>query len=112
MAARNRAVLLVGHGGVPRDYPHESVTRLKRLEAQRRTTGGAPTAEEVELDQRIRRWPRKPETDPYQAGPEALAASLRQRLTPVQLAVAYNEFCSPTIAEAVADLVAAGTDEI
>jgi sirohydrochlorin cobaltochelatase len=112
MAARKRAVLLVGHGGVPTDYPHESVTRLKRLEGQRRTTGGPPTAEELELDQRIRRWPRSPETDPYQAGLQALAERLRQRLAPVTLALAYNEFCSPTIAEAVADLVAAGTEEI
>jgi hypothetical protein len=32
------AVVLVGHGGVPKDYPRELVNRLKALEAQRRAT--------------------------------------------------------------------------
>lgn len=112
MTAQKHAVLLVGHGAIPKDYPYESVTRLKRLEAQRRATGGGPTAEEVELDQRIRNWPRKPDTDPYQAGLEALAANLRHSLGPMQLAIAYNEFCAPTVEDAVADLVAAGTTDI
>ena len=34
-----QAIVLVGHGGVPKDYPHDLVITLKRLEAQRRSTG-------------------------------------------------------------------------
>lgn len=107
-----QAVILVGHGGVPKDYPQELVIKLKRLEAQRRASGGSPTAEEVELDQRIRRWPRSAQTDPYRTGLESLAAHLRPFLSGVPLALAYNEFCAPTLEEAVAELAGAGAQDI
>ncbi len=55
-----KAVVLVGHGGVPKDYPHDLVITLKRLEAHRRGTGGDPSEEEGDLDRRIRHWPRTP----------------------------------------------------
>ena len=101
-------VVLVGHGAVPTDCPRELVTRLKALEGARRATGGAPGAEERALDDRIRRWPRTPATDPYRAGLEALAGRLGPLLGAAHLVVAYNEFCAPTIDEAVATLAAAG----
>src|SRR5688572_25237583 len=91
------AVVLVGHGGLPQDCPRDLVMRLKALEAQRRTAGGAPTVQELELDARIRQWPRTPDTDPYQAGLEALAGHLRPHLNGALLVVAYNEFCRPTL---------------
>lgn len=112
MTAPAQGIILVGHGGVPKDYPQELVTRLKRLEAQRRSAGAPPTSEEIELDQRIRRWPRSAQTDPYQTGLELLANRLRPFLNGVPLALAYNEFCSPTLEEAVSELVGAGVQEI
>ena len=36
MADSTRGVILVGHGGIPKGFPGELVTKLKRLEAQRR----------------------------------------------------------------------------
>lgn len=105
-------VVLVGHGAVARDCPRELVTRLKALEAQRRVTGGPPTAEEHELDAHIRQWPRTPQNDPYHHGIEALAERLRARLTGTQVLVAFNEFCAPTVEAAVEDLVAAGVSDI
>lgn len=107
-----RGVVLVGHGGVPRDYPRARVTRLKQLEAARRGTGAPPTAEEQAIERELRTWPRTPATDPYQAGLEALAAALRPLLAPARLVVAYNEFCAPTLEEAVEGLVGAGIGEI
>lgn len=109
---RGKAVLLVGHGAVARDCPRELVTRLKALEAQRRGRGGPTTEEEVELETRIRRWPRTPTNDPYRKGLEALAERLREHLGNTVLAVAYNEFCAPSIAEAVEALVAGGAADI
>jgi sirohydrochlorin cobaltochelatase len=58
------------------------------------------------LEHRIRTWPRTPATDPYQAGIEALAAALRPRLGGARLVIAYNEFCAPSLADAVQALVA------
>lgn len=107
-----RAIILVGHGGVPKDYPQELVMKLKRLEAQRRAAGGTPTAEEIELDRRIRRWPRSAQTDPYRTGLESLADGLRPFLDGVPLSLAYNEFCVPTLEEAVAALIAGGAQDI
>src|SRR5438132_2770085 len=107
-----RGVILVGHGGIPVEYPREALTALKVLEAKRRATGSHATPEELELDRRIRRWPRTPESDPYQAGLEALASHLKTSLNSDLFAIAYNEFCAPTVEEAVETLIAAGASEI
>jgi sirohydrochlorin cobaltochelatase len=107
-----RGVLLVGHGGIPTDYPRELVTKLKTLEARRRAGGTEPTAEEIDLDRRIRQWPRTPETDPYRAGFEALAGHLQGLLNGVHFAIAYNEFCAPTVEEALEEMIQAGITTI
>jgi len=103
-----RAVVLVGHGGVPSDFPREQLTRLKSLEGRRMTTGAEPSDEERALDTTIRSWPRSPANDPYQAGFERLAAALAAKLGSAGLYVAYNELCAPTVDEAIARAVAEG----
>ena len=55
MATQKQGVILVGHGGIPKGCPQELVTKLKRLEAQRRTAQLPPSSEELELDTKIRR---------------------------------------------------------
>jgi sirohydrochlorin cobaltochelatase len=112
MGRVTRGVVLVGHGGIPKDCPQELVTRLKRLEAQRRAAKTPPTPEEIELDRKIRQWPRTPATDPYQPGLEAVAMQLCAQLEGVLFAVAYNEFCIPTLEEAVKSLITQGATHI
>lgn len=107
-----KAVILVGHGGVPRDYPSEKVSRLRMLEAQRQRMGTHMTEEERELDHQIRSWPRTPENDPFCYGIRAIAAKLEPKLGNRKLMVAYNEFCGPSIEQAVEKLVADGFKEI
>ncbi len=107
-----RGVILVGHGGIPKDCPQELVTKLKRLEAQRRAAKQPRSQEEIELDGKIRGWPRTAETEPYQAGLEAVAARLRTQLGDVIFAVAYNEFCAPTLEESVESLIQQGATHI
>jgi sirohydrochlorin cobaltochelatase len=70
------------------------------------------SAEELDLDTKVRQWPRTPETDPYQAGLEAVAAQLRVNLGDVLFAVAYNEFCAPTLEESVDELIKKGATHI
>lgn len=106
------AVVLVGHGAVAADCPRDLVTRLKALEGRRRATGGPMTAEEAELDARIRGWPRDAASDPYGAGLEAVATRLRPLLDGARLVVAYNEFAAPTLEQAVAGLAADGARTI
>jgi len=112
MATAVRGVILVGHGGIPTGCPQELVTKLKRLEAQRRAAKMPPSLEEIELDGKIRQWPRTPETDPYQSGLEAVAAQLRAKLGEVLFAVAYNEFCAPTLEDSVKELIKKGATHI
>ena len=107
-----RGVVLVGHGGIPTDYPRELMTKLRALEAKRRATGGPPTTEEIELETKLRRWPRTPKTDPYKAGLESLAAQLKTSLNGDLFAIAYNEFCAPTVEEAVESMIAGGATAI
>lgn len=112
METGKKGVVLVGHGGIPKDCPQDLVTRLKRLEGQRRAAKLLPSQEELDLDRRIRRWPRTSATDPYQSGLVAVAEALRPHLDGALFAVAYNEFCAPTLEEAVADLVGKGATQI
>jgi sirohydrochlorin cobaltochelatase len=112
MEIGKKGVVLVGHGGIPKDCPQDLVTRLKRLEAQRRAANLPPSQEELDLDRRIRRWPRTSATDPYQSGLVAVAEALRPHLDGALFAVAYNEFCAPTLEEAVDDLVGKGATQI
>lgn len=112
MADLKKGIILVGHGGIPKGYPADLVSKLKRLEAQRRAAGQPMSAEELELDTKIRTWPRTPETDPYQAGLEALGAQMKSMLNGALFGLAYNEFCGPTLQEAVEDLIKQGAQSI
>lgn len=104
----DEAVVLVGHGVPASDCPRELVLRFKALEGRRRAAGEDPTEEERALDRRLREWPRTDRTDPYRAGMERLAAALVPRLHGRRLVVAYNEFCAPSLEQAVRALAAAG----
>jgi sirohydrochlorin cobaltochelatase len=88
------------------------ITKLKRLEAQRRAAKLPPSPEERDLDTTIRHWPRTAETDPYQAGLETVAAHLRAQLDGALFAVAYNEFCAPTLEDSVEALVKQGATHV
>lgn len=112
MKAGKQGVVLVGHGGIPKDCPQELVTKLKRLEAQRRATHQPPSSEELELDTTIRRWPRTAETDPYLFGLQAVAARLQAQLNGVLFGIAFNEFCAPTLEESVQALINRGATDV
>ena len=107
------AIVLVGHGGIAKGIPPELVGELKRLEAERQRGGEAHMSErEAELDRQVRNWPRTPESDPYKFGLEALANRLAPRLGGRRLMVAYNEFCAPSVDDAIDTLVAEGWNRL
>lgn len=111
-AGLKTGVVLVGHGAIPKDYPHQQVAHLRALEARRRQTGEPPTAEEQELESRLRHWPRTPQNDPYQAGLASWITALQPLLPGVSLTLAYLEFCAPTLEEAVEGLQASGRTQV
>ena len=107
-----KAVILVGHGGLPSDCPGDLVQKFMALH-KRRVAQGLPASEsEIELDGTIRYWPRTSETDPYKTGLEKLAGNLESLLDGATLRTAYNEFCAPSIEVAVKELAEEGFEEI
>lgn len=111
----NTGVVLVGHGATASDTPRELIGELKALEAKRVAQGGvtAPMSpREAELDRSVRRWPRTPQNDPYQAGLQELAEKLRMFLASTPVEPAFNEFCAPSIEEAAEKLVKAGCRKV
>jgi len=112
MSANHRAVILVGHGGLPKDCPRVIIQQFKQMERERKISGKPATAQELDLEKSIREWPRTPENDPYKAGLEQLAERLEPLLEGVSLVLAYNEFCAPMVKDAVADLANRGVTHI
>ena len=112
MSGNQKAVILVGHGGLPKDCPREIIQQFKQLERERKASGKPASPQERDLEQSIREWPRTPENDPYKAGLEQLAERLVPLLEGASLVLAYNEFCAPTVEDAVADLAKRGVTHI
>jgi sirohydrochlorin cobaltochelatase len=104
-----KCVILVGHGGIPRDCPRELIGEFKRLEA---AAHGKPSKELAAVDAKLRAWPRTAETDPYKTGLEAVAKSLRRQLPDYAVIEAYNEFCAPSLEEAFEKAVKDGATQI
>ena len=105
-------IILVGHGAVPSDFPRELVVELKSLEGARTAQNALPSPREQVLDRKIRTWPRTPRNDPYVTGLESLAKHLRPFLDGALLAVAYNEFCVPSLEGAIEELSGLGVTRI
>ncbi len=112
MESSNKAVILVGHGGLPRDIPSEIVEKFMRVHKTRVRAGSPISQEEVELDRTIRKWERTPENDPYKTGLETLASHMQAMLNGYSLKTAYNEFCYPSIEDAVDELARENVSEI
>jgi sirohydrochlorin cobaltochelatase len=110
---KKEAVVLIGHGGSPSDIPRGVVAELKKLEGERQARKlAAMSPREAELDKQVREWPRTPETDPYKFGVEAIAEKLAPKLGGRRLVTAYNEFCAPSVEDAIERLVAEGFERI
>lgn len=117
------AVVLVGHGAPATNCPPRLVGELMSLE-WRNSNSHHQDAEEgrktedplkrraAELDAKIRGWPRHSGNDPYKTGLEQLAETLKPLLPTDLFAVAYNEFCRPSIAEAIDGVIQKGAARV
>lgn len=68
--------------------------------------------EERALDERLRAHPRTPENDPYFQGLTRLGEALRPLLAGVELRLAFNEFCAPSLDEAIDHAVVDGAERV
>ena len=112
MTNLRKAVILIGHGGLPSDIPKDIVEDFMKIHKSRVRMGTPITSKEKELESIIRNWERTPESDPYKSGLEKLATHLAPRLEGFILKTAYNEFCYPSIEQAADELVKEGVTEV
>ncbi len=126
-------VVLAGHGAPATDCPARLVGELMAMQWRDGSGGHSQSAEApgvassshshdsgsgdlqkriAELDARIRDWPRRPDNDPYKEGLERVAAALKKLLPDIPLAIAYNEFCRPSVPEAIEQAIRQGAARI
>lgn len=109
----NTAIVLATHGVPPTDYPAKRVGLLLALEYAGGVVERVGFLREWRdaLDRQVRAWPRTPQNDPYKAGAETLAARIAAH-THCPVYVGYNEFCEPTISEAIDRAISAGAAKV
>ncbi|CAG0952241.1 sirohydrochlorin ferrochelatase [Anaerolineae bacterium] len=106
-------VVLAAHGAPPTDYPPKRVGMLMALEFTGNIVErvGFLRAWRDRLDHEIRHWQRTDSNDPYKNGVESLAAQIAEQVG-CPVIVGYNEFCNPTIAEAIDRAVTQGATRV
>jgi sirohydrochlorin cobaltochelatase len=97
-------IVLAMHGAPPNDFPPREMGEFFGLHARlEHATGPERAALEsryAELEARMRAWPRTAQNDPFYAGAQDLADHLSQT-TGSPVIVGYNEFCAPSLDEAL-----------
>jgi sirohydrochlorin cobaltochelatase len=108
-------IVLVMHGVPPNNFPEHDMAELFGLQARlKRATGVERVALErrhLELDAKMRAWPRTAQNDPFYAGSQALAANL-SRATGCEVIVGFNEFCAPSLDDALNQAIAREAEKV
>ncbi|UCG70813.1 MAG: CbiX/SirB N-terminal domain-containing protein [Thermoplasmata archaeon] len=108
-------VVLAMHGSPPNDFPRDELTEFFGLHAQMEHTSGNTRKglekRYSELNAKLRSWPRTAENDPFYAGSQKMASEL-ERTSAYKVIVGYNEFCSPSLDEAIEEAVSRKPDKV
>jgi len=103
-------IVLAAHGAPPTDYPPRKVGMMMALEFMGKRFGVLRSIHDS-LNHEVRHWQRSRENDPYKNGVDALVAQIAAH-TGMPVIAGYNEFCLPTIAQAIEQAVAQGAEKI
>jgi sirohydrochlorin cobaltochelatase len=97
------------HGMPPKDFPQQDLREFFALygkaESAPNSLSDAQRQKYLQLHEKMRNWPRNPENDPFHAAAAELGSLLKRELS-CPIYVAFNEFCSPSIDEAIASAAA------
>jgi sirohydrochlorin cobaltochelatase len=108
-------IVLVMHGVPPNNFPENDMAELFGLQARlKHATGAERLALErrlLELDAKMRKWPRTAQNDPFYAGSQELAANL-SRTTGFEVIVGFNEFCAPSLEDALNEAIAKEAEKV
>jgi sirohydrochlorin cobaltochelatase len=100
-----RAVIVFAmHGSPPLDFPQTEMTEFMGLHARLGHASGPMAGDQKlrydQLEAKMRAWPRTGQNDPFYAGSQELAKHLRQE-SGLEVIIGFNEFCAPTLDEAL-----------
>jgi sirohydrochlorin cobaltochelatase len=108
-------IVLAMHGAPAKDYPSSDLMEFFKLHMALEHGGdGFPQAmhhRHDAMDEKIRQWPRTADNDPFWEASYKLAEEL-SKVTGNQVVVGFNEFCSPSIDEALETAVLTGAKDI
>jgi sirohydrochlorin cobaltochelatase len=109
------AVVLAMHGIPPKDFPREEMMELFGLHHRLQHVSGHELEvlkkQHDELEEKMRQWPRNQENDPFFYASLEVARKMEDILGEKVL-VGFNEFCAPTIEEAIEEAVSLSTDKV
>lgn len=92
------------HGMPPHDFPREELAEFFKLQSTIETGKGddqkSLQGRYAFLDNKIRNWLRNEQNDPFHAASLDLASHLSEE-SGREVVVGYNEFCAPTVDEAL-----------
>jgi len=101
-------IVLAMHGASARDFPREELTEWRALHSRLRDeapVGGVLKKRYADLYESMRRWPRTPQNDPYFFASTDLASEIA-RQTGLEVKLGFNEFCAPSMEEALDEAAA------
>ena len=106
-------IVLAAHGAPARDYPRWKVGALMAIEMSGERMKHLPGVSKwhTRLEAEVRDWPRTPDSDPYQAAVDELARGLEDELG-LPVIAGYNEFCPPTMADALDQAANQGAERV
>ncbi len=107
-------VVLAMHGEPPNDFPKDEFARFFALHARLHYAEGGDEdlhRRYAALDAKIRGWPRTMANDPFYAASQQMAEQLRET-TGLEVVVGFNEFCGPTVEQAIEKAVARKAENI
>jgi len=108
-------IVIAMHGMPPKDFPSSDLREFFTLHAR---LEGTPSSLPDELKQRylqlhkkMRNWPRSRDNDPFHTAATDLASLLKEEVgCPVH--VGFNEFCAPSLDDAIASAATSKPDRI
>ena len=111
----NISVVLAMHGTPPKDFPRDEMMELFALHHRLESAGESEKAvlkkRHSELEKKMRNWPRTAENDPFFASSQQIANELGQALG-MEVFLGFNEFCAPSIEEALSQAAARAPSKI
>jgi len=108
-------VVLVMHGAPPNNFPEQDMVEFFGLQTRLKGATGAERValerRHLELNAKMRAWPRTAQNDPFYAGSQELAAHVK-KATGCEVIVGFNEFCAPSLDDALNQAIARDAEKV